>query len=625
MTKNIYDEWRKNEENYLLNTLRHKYKDKKLTPKELEEFVTELRENVFGDKLYCRVDSFRPVSNGKSLVVDATIVNPTGERFLPCQHPFEENTTWKISSVIPLKKFDEKITVNDLFTVPYEGNRIPSATSLIQIDLRYFEKVELSFKESLLNHGGPALLEAATSLFSNDIEKAILLRFSQTHRSLLDIEKQKFEEDKQALDRKISRLNRRIKKIDDDEMDYEMRESKLNKQKFEWLVTMKKINEYLKENLYVLPQNEEEELHPWIPEEALQTLQSLIYHNSDDHLLYEERVIEMFLRSIQSNTLVILSGPSGTGKSSLVHAFSNAIKGAKSTFIAVQSSWTDNQDLLGYFNTIEKRFVPTAFMQALAEARHQPDQLHILCLDEMNLAHVEYYFSEFLSIRERKNPTLQLYAQRYFREARSYIDSYDTSISHDRSEIERYDNAIELVYDYPSEFFIPDNVRFVGTLNMDQTVKPLSPKVIDRSFVIELTHAKNRNETTDRLKAMPKKGVIDVTLDQLFEARPVTEGSQESVQKIMDLAEILESIPNARLYERGQKQLTSYLSYCTVVTDEHLDQLISMKVLPRISLMEHDQTGMEAFRTFLNMLKPFKESDLKAQKMSMQTRKIQFW
>lgn len=70
--------------------------------------------------------------------------------------------------------------------------------------------------------------------------------------------------------------------------------------------------------------------------------------------------------------------------------------------IPVQSSWTDTQDLIGYFHPTDKTFVPTPFMEALAEASKNSNKLFLICLDEMNLAHVEYYFSELLSAREEK-------------------------------------------------------------------------------------------------------------------------------------------------------------------------------------------------------------------------------
>jgi MoxR-like ATPase len=124
--------------------------------------------------------------------------------------------------------------------------------------------------------------------------------------------------------------------------------------------------------------------HPFERETLLSTLQSLFYHNQDKKLLYATDKIELFLRAIQSNVLLILNGPSGTGKSSLVNAFEKVLKGARSSMVPVQSSWTDKQDLLGYFSPSERRYVETPFLRALLDAKNT-DGLHLICLDEMNL------------------------------------------------------------------------------------------------------------------------------------------------------------------------------------------------------------------------------------------------
>lgn len=209
--------------------------------------------------------------------------------------------------------------------------------------------------------------------------------------------------------------------------------------------------------------------------------------------------------------LILLSGPSGTGKSSLVNQLGKIINKFKVHHIAVQSSWSDVQDLLGFFNPVQKKYISTPFLDALVEANLDPDVVHIICLDEMNLAHVEYYFSSFLSIREKSinERYLDLYSYRIFKEAKRELEEslgedITSLIEYGIDKIEEKINALkkaerdiarnnfELVMYYPAKFMIPKNVRFVGTLNMDETVKPLSPKVIDRSFIIELKHLEDQ-------------------------------------------------------------------------------------------------------------------------------------
>ncbi len=123
--------------------------------------------------------------------------------------------------------------------------------------------------------------------------------------------------------------------------------------------------------------------------------------------------------------------------------FAHALQESKASIIPVQSSWTDKQDLLGYFNTIEKRYVPTPFLEAVLAAR-ESEGLHLICLDEMNLSHIEYYFAELLSAREQDG-RVDLYPHRYRKEAIDIIEEFNTLERPSRDDKERYRNAIELM------------------------------------------------------------------------------------------------------------------------------------------------------------------------------------
>ncbi|MDU2198862.1 MAG: AAA family ATPase, partial [Peptostreptococcaceae bacterium] len=113
-------------------------------------------------------------------------------------------------------------------------------------------------------------------------------------------------------------------------------------------------------------------------------------------LYYNEITIQKLYTALSTSQLVILSGSPGTGKTSLIEGFSDAI-GANKKIISVQPNWTETQDLIGFYNPIDKKYISTPFLDFLVDAKNDEDRLYIVCLDEMNLAHVEYYFAEFLS------------------------------------------------------------------------------------------------------------------------------------------------------------------------------------------------------------------------------------
>ena len=123
---------------------------------------------------------------------------------------------------------------------------------------------------------------------------------------------------------------------------------------------------------------------------------------TDCGLTFPQRVINAFHTSLKVqdiSALVILAGISGTGKSQLPQRYAEYI-GAQSLTLAVQPRWDSPQDLQGFYNYIEKKYKPTDLMRGLYQYQHDPnmsDRLVIVLLDEMNLARVEYYFSDFLS------------------------------------------------------------------------------------------------------------------------------------------------------------------------------------------------------------------------------------
>lgn len=188
-----------------------------------------------------------------------------------------------------------------------------------------------------------------------------------------------------------------------------------------------------------------------------------------DGLFYTKKDLINFHTAVKSSSLVILSGLSGTGKSQLVQCYAKALGLLDDAFhmIPVRPNWNDDSDLIGFVDSMHMVYRPSdaGFINILMEASQERNEnkLYLICFDEMNLARVEHYFSQFLSILEmpEKSRILRLYAAEY--ESRLYnSDKYKSTVK------------------------IGNNVRFIGTVNIDESTFHFSDKVLDRANVIKL-------------------------------------------------------------------------------------------------------------------------------------------
>ncbi|WP_394856282.1 McrB family protein [Staphylococcus borealis] len=200
-------------------------------------------------------------------------------------------------------------------------------------------------------------------------------------------------------------------------------------------------------------------------------------------LIYKKQDILNFHTAMKTSNLVILSGMSGTGKSKLVKAYTEALKIKGSfKFIPVSPSWTDDTDIIGYADTLNMIYRPDdhGLVDILISAseKENENKLYIICLDEMNLARIEHYFSQFLSILESDGDNRKLTL--YNKELGGKL--YNST-------------------KYKHEIPIGKNVRFVGTANIDDTTYHFSNKVLDRANLINL-------------KVMPFKELVDVTRNE---------------------------------------------------------------------------------------------------------------
>ncbi|WP_417511343.1 AAA family ATPase [Methylophaga sp.] len=243
------------------------------------------------------------------------------------------------------------------------------------------------------------------------------------------------------------------------------------------------------------------------------------------HIVYRRKVLEDFFALITMHDLIVLAGDSGSGKTNLVKSFAEAV-GGKAVIVPVKPNWTSAEDLLGYYNPLERKYLTTPFLDAIFEAARNPDTPYFICLDEMNLARVEYYFADFLSLLEERaqQPEIPLYsaseAEHLISEARNFLsliegakeklDKPDLVTFLDLLRDEELNTKLQelcgfgegesllkyhaqlrkLMGSYlnsPSSLKLPANVRIIGTINVDETTHYLSPKILDRVHIMRFT------------------------------------------------------------------------------------------------------------------------------------------
>ena len=184
------------------------------------------------------------------------------------------------------------------------------------------------------------------------------------------------------------------------------------------------------------------------------------YACSKLHLFYEIRVIRLFFAAFATTRLIILQGISGTGKTSLPYAVGQFLRNP-AIIASVQPSWRDRTELFGYFNEFTKRFNETEVLKKMYEATMTED-VYICVLDEMNIARVEYYFAEMLSILEM--PTRDSWV----------VDLVPSGWPSDPRNIVK------------GRFKLPENMWYVGTANNDDSTFAISDKVYDRAIPINI-------------------------------------------------------------------------------------------------------------------------------------------
>lgn len=188
-----------------------------------------------------------------------------------------------------------------------------------------------------------------------------------------------------------------------------------------------------------------------------------VYLEERGYLVGQEEIASLLLM-LATRTWLVLAGPTGTGKSRIVRLLADAFDGVMDD-LQVRPNWTSSDDVLGYYSEVSSTFLPGPLYRALDEAAQQPSSPRFVRFDEMNLASPEYYLAEVLSAAE------------------------DWGLSDKGSPVSAEVNLPPMPADAaPEPVRLSNAVFLVGTLNMDETAKVLSPKVLDRAAVYDLHH-----------------------------------------------------------------------------------------------------------------------------------------
>ena len=288
---------------------------------------------------------------------------------------------------------------------------------------------------------------------------------------------------------------------------------------------------------------------------------------------YPDGLIENFYLSLKSKPFVILAGTSGTGKTRLVRLFAEAVgantNNGRYKMVSVRPDWSDSSDLFGHVD-LNGRFIPGAIIDFIKRAELDSAHPYFLCLDEMNLARVEYYLSDFLSVIETRDfqaghiVSEPLVSNTYYGSDRAAAGKYGT---------------------VP----FPENLYVIGTVNMDETTFPFSRKVLDRANTIEFSFV-DLTPPGERVEGSPApldlgNEFLKTEYLLLIQCMDQQEAVSSYCLELQRLNHILQQA-NAHVGYRVRDEVVFYLlnnkAADLLPETEAMDNEIMQKILPRI-------------------------------------------
>lgn len=284
------------------------------------------------------------------------------------------------------------------------------------------------------------------------------------------------------------------------------------------------------------------------------------YLAKEEKLYFDIDTIRFFISGFAASHFMILEGLSGTGKSSLPRYFAK-FANANLLFIAVQATWRDKTNLIGYFNNFSNNYQETEFLESLYHANYNPDMIHIFVLDEMNISRVEYYFADFLSVLEYPQEQWKI---KIMQLPFNFIPPA------------KLDNG---------NITIPGNSYFVGTANKDDSTFTITDKVYDRAITIDFD---DRNDAFVVDGNAETVQLSQTTFNKLLtEAKnnPKNQLTEEDYEKFRHITDYINEQFDITFGNRILNQIAQVVPTfvaCGGKKEDALDFLLSRKIIAKI-------------------------------------------
>ena len=323
-----------------------------------------------------------------------------------------------------------------------------------------------------------------------------------------------------------------------------------------------------------------------------------------------------YITAIKSKPFLLLAGISGTGKSRIVRELARACwnedsenfkahKPKNFEMVQVKPNWHDSSELIGYISRVSGKpeFIAGDFLKFIAKAWENHEVPHFLCLDEMNLAPVEQYFAEYLSVIESRKlqSDSSVKTDAIFKKVdEEWYFNLTAQLTHNETIRQQFNTE---------GITIPQNLIVVGTVNMDETTFSFSRKVLDRAMTIEMNEVDLNGGLVERYEHIGRLGKEEL-IGTAVEGVDVYESHKDVCNKVIEYLQNLNSKLEGTPFKVAYRTRNEFLLYVVnnlpyklesetedFVVQRALDEITSMKVLSRI---EGDETKVS--RTFLSSL-----------------------